>query len=114
MIVSDSDIMNIYKISPDNLIKEDFTELSEDNLLQLININDHCFFLDFETMTCKIYENRPQGCMFYPLIYDFTKKECILDGDCPRTHLFYQSENEKKEFCKKLKKFIRDDLKISI
>ena len=114
MILSHSDIMNIYKISPDNLLQEDFTNLNEDNLLQMINVNGNCFFFNIKTKTCKIYENRPQGCIFYPLIYDFTKEKCILDDDCPRTHLFYQDANLKREVCKNLKKFLREDLNISI
>ena len=79
---------------------------------QIKNYNNHCVFLDFSTKKCKIYTYRPQGCRFYPLIYDFQKDKCTFDKDCPRTHLFYQKSRILNETCKNLKDFIKNQLKI--
>ena len=113
MMVSKKDISLILKSYSPNLRKEDFVrEINDDFLLK--NINGHCIFLDISTNMCKIYNNRPQGCRFYPLTYDKDKKTCVFDEDCPRIHLFYQSNNEFEQTCKQIKKFVREHLNIDL
>ena len=114
MVVSNSDIKNILEKSPDNIKKEEFMELKEDNLYHLTNIDGHCYFFDISLKLCKIYEFRPDGCLYYPMIYDLSREECILDSDCPRTHLFYQNDSERKDICIKIKDFLKNDLKVII
>ncbi len=49
---------------------------------QLRNIDGRCFFLT-EGGDCTIYEIRPEGCRFYPLIMALPHREAILDEECP-------------------------------
>jgi len=113
MMVSKKDINLILKSYSPNLRKEDFV-LESNGFFQLRNVNGYCIFLDISTKTCKIYNNRPQGCRFYPLTYDKDKKTCVFDEDCPRIHLFYQSNNEFEKTCKQIKKFVREHLNIDL
>ncbi|MFX0021166.1 MAG: YkgJ family cysteine cluster protein [Candidatus Hermodarchaeota archaeon] len=114
MILSLQDINLIIKSYPDEIENQDFALKNKDGNYQIKNVDNHCIFLDFQTKQCKIYEYRPQGCRFYPLIYDFEKKNCIIDEDCPRPRLFYQNKRNLKETCKKLKGFIKNQLKIDL
>jgi len=114
MILSEQDINLITKKSSSNLKKEDFVFRSKSGYFQLKNINGHCIFFDFATKLCKIYDLRPKGCRFYPLIYNFEKKSCIFDNECPRPHLFYQEIQEFKDTCQKIKQFLKEQLDLEI
>jgi Fe-S-cluster containining protein len=81
---------------------------------QLRNIDVHCVFFELTSKSCKIYEFRPQGCRFYPLIYDFQSEKCVFDKDCPRIHLFYQDNQDLMKTCRNLKLFLKNKLKIDI
>jgi hypothetical protein len=114
MILSKEDIKQIIKKSPNNLIKKDFMFKNKDGFFQLKNIRDHCIFLDSLSKQCKIYEYRPQGCRFYPLIFDFQEQDCIFDSDCPRSHLFYQDKTELKKKCEDLSRFLEQELGLNV
>ena len=104
MILSEQDIILILNTySSINLKREDFVFRNRNSHFQLKNVENHCVFFDILTKTCKIYFVRPQGCRFYPLIYDYDKRKCVLDKDCPRFHLFYK--NAKKTFFKLILSF---------
>lgn len=113
MILSSQDIYLILQNKPYDMIKEDFVFKNKNGFYQLKNRNGYCVFLNPTSNLCKIYKIRPQGCRFYPLIYDFYKRKCILDKDCPRTDLFYQNKEEKELICKRLMKFVKDELKLN-
>ena len=76
MPLSEKDITRIadlgYKI-------EDFLE-EQDGFMVLRNIDNHCFFL--KNGKCTIYNNRPEGCRYYPLIYDLETDEFVIDDLC--------------------------------
>ena len=76
MTLSEEDITRIehlgYKI-------EEFLE-EKDGFMTLRNKNEFCIFL--KNGACSIYENRPQGCRFYPLIYDFDFEDIVIDNLC--------------------------------
>ncbi len=76
MALSEKDITRIenlgYEIS-------DFLE-EKDGFMILKNIDGHCFFL--KGKSCSIYEDRPQGCRFYPLIYDLEIDDFVVDNLC--------------------------------
>lgn len=76
MTLSEEDITRIenrgYEI-------EEFLEES-DGFMVLQNVNKHCVFL--KENKCSIYEFRPQGCRFYPLIYDFEIEDIRIDNLC--------------------------------
>ena len=115
MVVSEQDIELILKNnSLKDLKKQDFIFRSKEGYSQLKNIGDHCYFFDVASKSCSIYENRPQGCRFYPLIYDIEKKNCVIDTDCPRNYLFYQNPKDLKVICNDLRKFLREQLKLEI
>jgi Fe-S-cluster containining protein len=58
--------------------------------LQIKNYDGRCIFHDGKQ--CSIYENRPEGCKTYPLVYDEDKKGVTLDEDCPYRNEFKISE----------------------
>jgi len=95
MIISAQDITRIKKNAPENLRRINFIKKTADGLFQLKNIDGNCVFFDPTTKLCKIYEIRPEGCRFYPLIYDIDEKLCVLDQDCPRPELFYPSKDSR-------------------
>ncbi|MFX1495149.1 MAG: hypothetical protein ACFFBZ_12760, partial [Promethearchaeota archaeon] len=61
---------------------------------------------------CNIYEIRPQGCKFYPILYDNEEKICIYDEECPRVSQFYLGRKKFKKVCNDIKKFIKTELKL--
>jgi len=57
----------------------DFTVESEGET-RLKNRSNKCYFL--EDGKCMIYENRPEGCRIYPLVYDVDSHKFIYDQEC--------------------------------
>ena len=112
MLLSQQDIDLIIKSHPKKINEQDFAFKNENDNFQIKNIENHCIFLNSSTKKCEIYHYRPQGCRFYPLIYDFQKKDCTFDKDCPRIHLFYQDKNVLIETCKKMRNFHRKQSKM--
>ncbi|MFX0019676.1 MAG: YkgJ family cysteine cluster protein [Promethearchaeota archaeon] len=111
MLLSEQDIYLIEeKIS--SIRRDEFTELNENGIYQLKNRNNHCIFLDIASKLCTIYKFRPQGCRFYPIIYDNEKEICIYDEECPRVSSFYLVLKKFKKTCNDIKKFIKMELKI--
>jgi len=108
MILSDKDIL---KIEQNNsyIGKSSLKYYYEkDGFKQLRNIENHCIFFDIDTQQCDIYDYRPEGCRFYPMIYDIDQDKCILDQDCPRKYRFYKEEKKFKSSCVNLKQFIQE------
>ena len=71
---------------------------------KLKNKNGRCFFLTDEG--CSVYEDRPTGCRFYPMVLD-DEGEVIVDPDCSHSGMFTVGEVEASElvaFIQKLKK----------
>ncbi len=112
MILSEKDTNLILNIDSMNLRKEDIIQKNSNGFYQLKNEKGYCVFFESHTKLCKVYEFRPQGCRFYPLIYDFDLKKCVFDKDCLRTDLFYVNKEELKDTCKKIKNFLKEYLKI--
>ena len=67
-------------------------------------------FLSSSTNQCNIYEIRPFGCRFYPIIYDPNNNRCILDQDCPHQEPFSFLLKNDKTICNELKKWIKEEL----
>ncbi len=65
----------------------------KDGFLYLKNKNGKCIFL--ENGLCKIYPFRPEGCKFYPFIYDPLEDRIMKDDDCPYKEEFILEEPEK-------------------
>lgn len=114
MILSHQDI-ELIKISyPNNIRKQDFAFKNKNEQFQLKNIEGHCVFFNHYSKNCNIYKFRPQGCRFYPLIFNINEKKCKLDEDCPRTNLFYENKQNLKITCKNLKIFLKKQLNMKI
>jgi hypothetical protein len=58
-----------------------FCYQDSEGFYRLKNHNGSCVFL--EDNKCHIYSHRPQGCRFYPLIYDLDLEKAVVDKDCP-------------------------------
>lgn len=110
MILSKQDIENIIKSQRNDLKEIDFVKKSIDGFFQLKNINGYCIFFDSTTNLCKIYEVRPQGCRFYPLIYDSDKKLCVFDRDCPTPEFIYPNQNSIREVCAKIISYLEKQI----
>ena len=114
MSISIQDINKILDNHPLKLNNDDFALKISNSHYQLKNVDGHCYFFDIKNNLCDIYEFRPQGCKFYPLIFDNEIKKCVYDEFCPRTNLFYLNKNLLKKKCNQLKNFIFEHLKIII
>ncbi|NVM17602.1 MAG: YkgJ family cysteine cluster protein [Candidatus Lokiarchaeota archaeon] len=110
MILSAQDVERIKKTDPKNLRTSNFVKKTVDGLLQLKNTDGYCVFFDAITKLCEIYAVRPQGCRFYPLIYDSDKKICVLDQDCPRPEMFYRNKQSNMKTCKKIVRFLEKQI----
>ena len=75
--------------------KERFLIRTTDGFYQLRNVDGHCYFYDPEKRTCIVYTSRPDGCRFYPIIYDARRHRCIVDKDCPSRATVSQQEIRK-------------------
>jgi len=63
--------------------REEYAFRTEDGFRQLRNVDGHCCFYNPERKTCTVYEARPDGCRFYPIVYNLRRHRCIVDKDCP-------------------------------
>ena len=59
----------------------DFFFVNDDQDLQLTNEDGHCIFL--VDSRCSVHDDRPEGCRFYPLIFDLSVDRVVLDAFCP-------------------------------
>jgi Fe-S-cluster containining protein len=82
MILSSDDIKKIENLG----FKKDFFVVQKEGWLMLKNHNGRCVFHD--GIKCTIYENRPIGCKFYPVIFDKDESCAVFDKDCPYSNCF--------------------------
>lgn len=67
--------------------------------VRLRNVDGWCYFLG--DVDCTIYEDRPMGCRFYPLVLDSGR--VIVDPDCRHGERFTVDPDE----AARLKSFLR-------
>lgn len=91
MPLSYEDIEKIKKLG----FETDFFVIEDDGWLQLKNQKGRCVF--HNGTTCSIYEDRPEGCRLYPVIYDKDKRCAVFDKDCPHTKCFQIKNSIKKQ-----------------
>lgn len=91
MILSNADIERIKELGFDTK----FFVSENRGCLQLKNNNGRCVFHD--SISCSIYEHRPEGCKLYPIIYDKDKNCAVFDENCPHRHRFKRSNNTKQQ-----------------
>ncbi|MEM0053046.1 MAG: YkgJ family cysteine cluster protein [Nitrososphaeria archaeon] len=93
MQLTNDDIRKIKKLG----FKEDqFIKIDKYGFAKLKNRNGYCVFYDTVKKECKIYENRPRGCILYPIIYDPIKKDVIIDSFCPSADTITEEELKSK------------------
>lgn len=84
MSLTQQDIRQIIKAGyqPSSFIIHDEREW------RLTNQQEHgpCVFL--ENKKCQIYENRPAGCRIYPLVFNETLIQAVVDVLCPFSNEF--------------------------
>ena len=79
-----------------------FFVTESDGWLQLKNKDGRCVF--HNGAICSIYEDRPDGCKLYPIIYDKDTKRAIFDKDCPHRDKFRMSKSTIKHLDKVVSK----------
>ena len=78
-ILFKSVISDVKRIEKNGYNRSEFL-VEKEGFIVLQNIKGHCYFL--KDKRCSIYKSRPQGCRFYPLIYDFDVEEILIDELC--------------------------------
>lgn len=91
MVLTYRDIENIQKIGYN---RQSFV-LENKGWLQLKNHHGRCVFHD--GTICTIYDNRPQGCTLYPIVYNRDNNSAILDNECPQKHCFSLSKTKSQQ-----------------
>jgi len=83
MNLSKDDIRRILQYT--SLHPSEFAEINEEGLRVLqnreVNGELNCVFL--EEGKCSIYDIRPEGCQYYPIIWDRTSLKPMVDDVCP-------------------------------
>ena len=93
MLLSNTDIKQIKSLGFSN----NFFVDTFDGWLQLKNRDGRCIF--HNGIKCLIYEDRPEGCRLYPIIFDNDNNCAILDEECPyRTKFLITQSLRKKLF----------------
>jgi len=104
MLLSKVDIKRIFSVTGNP--PEKFSVLTDEgyNVLKNKNIKGekHCFFLN-EQGKCEIYSIRPEGCQYYPCIWDLTSHKPFTDDICPYHKLF---DNQIEKVREKLELFV--------
>lgn len=81
MLLSNEDIERIRSFG----FAQEFFIAKRDGWLQLKNYDGRCVF--HNGIECSIYENRPEGCRLYPIIYN-EDMNASFDEDCPHSDKF--------------------------
>ena len=83
MVLSYRDIENIQKMGYDRK----FFVSERNGWLQLKNHQGRCVF--HNGTRCSIYEQRPEGCTLYPVVFDKDNNCATLDRECPQKQSFF-------------------------
>ncbi|MBD3406232.1 MAG: YkgJ family cysteine cluster protein [Candidatus Lokiarchaeota archaeon] len=81
--------------------REDYLIRMDDGFCQIRNIEGRCYFYNPDQLTCRIYSHRPEGCKYYPIVYNVEKGKCVVDYDCPSGKTVTEEDIE--EICDKVK-----------
>lgn len=77
MILSEEDMQKIQNLG----YRTDFFCKKKKGWKKLKNRDGRCVFHNGKI--CSIYDNRPEGCMLYPLIFNKDSNSAVVDEDCP-------------------------------
>jgi len=89
MLLSASDIQRINQKTSFSVNEFSIVDNFGHRTLKNKEVNDRlqCFFLD-EHGECTIYEIKPKGCQYYPIIWDMNIQEATTDDYCPHHQKF--------------------------
>jgi len=107
MLLSKEDIERLERVG---FSREDFTVTCEDGLMRLRNVGKWCYFYNPAEKKCQVYEDRPLGCLLYPVIYSI-EEGAIVDELCPEKYTVSKHELKMKAKILRnhLKKITSDD-----
>ena len=111
MILSEKEYKKIMKKNKD-LRQLNAFSLGDDGFLRMRTINGECVFFDKITKRCSIYRIRPMGCRIYPIHFNFEEQICKFGKLCPKPKEFYPDEKSFKKACRKLKKYLKNQILI--
>ena len=91
MLLTIKDIRRIVTVT--SISAKEFVTVNEDGFKKLknkeIDSKLQCFFLD-RGGKCTIYKIRPDGCQFYPYIWELAEHRIAIDDYCPYHNKFKQ------------------------
>jgi Fe-S-cluster containining protein len=70
-----------------------FYRAADDGSLRLATVGDRCVFLT--EGRCRVYANRPEGCVLYPLVWNVISNEPDLHEFCPYAQQFRFSAGDR-------------------
>jgi len=88
MLLSKEDIERLERVG---FSREDFTVTCEDGFMRLRNVGEWCYFYNPAEKKCQVYEDRPLGCLVYPVIYSI-EEGAIVDELCPEKYTVSKHE----------------------
>jgi uncharacterized protein len=82
-----------------------------DGWRRLKNAGGRCVFHDGES--CRIYDNRPEGCRLYPIVWDEDEEKAKVDWVCPHSEEFGLDEDSKRELSELVERLKKErDLRV--
>ena len=93
MLLSKEDIE---RLESTGFSRADFTVTYGDGLAKLRNVGGWCYFYNSAEKKCQVYEDRPLGCLLYPVVYSIDEG-VIADELCPMRHTVSKHELKMKE-----------------
>ena len=98
--------LDVERIKSKGYRVKDFT-VKHGGELQLKNSKGKCVFL--RDNRCIIYSVRPEGCRFYPLVYDENCDDFVIHDFCPHGHEFKFSKEDVEKLSVLLKKLYKTE-----
>ena len=87
MMLTESDVRRIESLGYEGFYAE------KEGFIVLKNVNGRCFFLSDDGL-CRIYDDRPEGCRYYPFVFDMDTDAVMTDRDCPYSDEFPEPRRE--------------------
>ena len=84
----------------------DYSHKVDDGFCELRNVDGHCYFYDPSSKECRIYDARPEGCRWFPIVYHYKKRKCLGDDDCPASLTLTRTDIRK--VCHKVKALVEE------
>ena len=84
----------------------DYSHKVKGGFCELKNVDGHCYFYDPSSKDCRIYEARPEGCRWFPVVYHYAKRKCVGDNDCPASATLTRTAIRK--VCHKVRRLVEE------